>query len=95
MIQRVFGAIGQCYRIGGDEFCAVIRKGTKLNIGKYLGRLREEQDSYNKQSDSLKIHIAVGYAVHEESDADMEVTRSRADVLMYRNKKQLKENGER
>jgi diguanylate cyclase (GGDEF)-like protein len=95
MIQRVFGTIGQCYRIGGDEFCAVIRNGTRLNIGKYLGRLREEQENYNERSDSLKIHIAVGYAVHEESDADMEETRSRADVLMYRNKKQLKENGER
>jgi diguanylate cyclase (GGDEF)-like protein len=93
MIQRVFGAIGQCYRIGGDEFCAVIRNGTQLNIGKYLERLREEQENYNEQSDSLKIHIAVGYAIHEDSDVDMEETRSRADVLMYRNKKQLKENG--
>jgi diguanylate cyclase (GGDEF)-like protein len=95
MIQRVFGTVGQCYRIGGDEFCAVIRKASHLDIEKYLERLREEQNSYNEQSDSLKIHIAVGYAIHEESEADMEETRSRADVLMYRNKKQLKENGER
>jgi diguanylate cyclase (GGDEF)-like protein len=95
MIQRVFGTVGQCYRIGGDEFCAVIRKASHLDIGKYLERLREEQNSYNEQSDSLKIHIAVGYAIHEDSDADMEETRSRADVRMYCNKKQLKENGER
>jgi diguanylate cyclase (GGDEF)-like protein len=94
MIQRVFGSIGQCYRIGGDEFCAVIRNASHIEIDKYLDRLRREQDHYNEKSNSVKIHIAVGYAVHEDSDCNMEETRSRADVRMYCNKKQLKESGE-
>jgi diguanylate cyclase (GGDEF)-like protein len=94
MINRIFGAIGLCYRIGGDEFCAVIRRASRLNIDKYLDSLREEQDNYNKKSELVKIHIAVGYAVYRDSDADIEETRSRADVSMYRNKKMLKENGD-
>jgi diguanylate cyclase (GGDEF)-like protein len=95
MIQRIFGAIGLCYRIGGDEFCAVVRKASRISIDKYLDGLREEQDCYNEKSGSIKIHIAVGYAVYEESDADIEETRSRADVSMYQNKKMLKETGDR
>lgn len=90
MILRVFGSIGKCYRIGGDEFCAVIRKGSKVNIEKLLKKLRAEQDSYNQKSDEVKIHIAVGYAIHEEDDDSIEETRSRADVYMYKNKKFIK-----
>jgi diguanylate cyclase (GGDEF)-like protein len=95
MIKRVFGSIGRCYRIGGDEFCAVVHRASRIDINKYLDRLRVEQDCYNRKPNPVKIHIAVGYAVHEETDCNMEETRSRADVCMYRNKKQLKENGER
>jgi diguanylate cyclase (GGDEF)-like protein len=95
MISRVFGAVGQCYRIGGDEFCAVILKASHFNIEKYLDRLREEQDYFNRESEQVKIHIAVGYALHENCDEDMEQTRSRADAFMYRNKNKMKINGER
>jgi diguanylate cyclase (GGDEF)-like protein len=94
MINRIFGAIGLCYRIGGDEFCAVIRRASRLNIDKYLESLREEQNRYNEKSELIKIHIAVGYAIYQDSDAGIEETRSRADVSMYRNKKMLKENGD-
>jgi diguanylate cyclase (GGDEF)-like protein len=90
MINRIFGAIGLCYRIGGDEFCAVIRRASRLNIDKYLDSLREEQDRYNEKSELIKIHIAVGYAIYQDSDAGIEETRSRADVSMYHNKKMLK-----
>jgi diguanylate cyclase (GGDEF)-like protein len=90
MINRIFGAIGLCYRIGGDEFCAVIRRASRLNIDKYLDSLREEQNRYNEKSELIKIHIAVGYAIYQDSDAGIEETRSRADVSMYRNKKLLK-----
>ena len=93
MIQRVFGSIGKCYRIGGDEFCAVIRKGAKVKIDKYLAKLCAEQEEYNRKSDCVKIQIAVGYAVHGEEDTDIEETRSHADSYMYRNKKRTKENG--
>lgn len=94
MIQHVFGSVAKCYRIGGDEFCAVIRNGNKIKIEKYLAKLIRKQEEYNRTSDEVKIHIAVGYALHDETSESIEQTRSNADSFMYRNKKQIKENGE-
>ena len=93
MIKRVFGSVAKCYRIGGDEFCAVIRKSSRISIDKYLAKLKEEQEHFNQKSDDVKINIAVGYAVYESLDGNFEETRNRADVFMYRNKKNIKENG--
>lgn len=94
MIQHVFGSVAKCYRIGGDEFCAVVRNGNKIKIEKYLAKLIQKQEEYNRASDEVKIHIAVGYALHDETSESIEQTRSNADSYMYRNKKQIKENGE-
>lgn len=90
MIQRVFGKIGDCYRIGGDEFCAVIKNAERVDIEVYLERLKRLQKEYNAHSKEVQIQIACGYATFSEVDKNIENTRSRADVVMYQNKKQLK-----
>ncbi len=92
MIKRVFGTIGKCYRIGGDEFCAVISRGSKVDVEHYTDKLRREEEEFNQKSDGLRIGIAVGYALHECGDETFESTRDRADRKMYQNKKVIKEN---
>ncbi len=90
MIKRVFGTIGKCYRIGGDEFCAVIPRGSKIDIEHYIDKLRKEEEEFNQKNDGLRVGIAVGYAIHESGDETFESTRDRADRKMYRNKTAIK-----
>lgn len=92
MIKRVFGTIGKCYRIGGDEFCAVIHRGSKIDVEHYIDKLRKEEEEFNQKSEELKIGIAVGYALHKCGDETFESTRDRADRKMYRNKDAIKKN---
>lgn len=92
MIRRVFGRIGTCYRIGGDEFCTVVKNASRINIEGYLERFRRLQKEYNAYSKEVKIQVACGYAVFNEQDKNIENTRSRADASMYKNKKTLKES---
>ena len=61
------------------EICALIQK------------LIQEEEAYNKQSKTVYMQIASGYARYDAGkDDDLDKTRSRADELMYENKKQLK-----
>ena len=90
-IQEIFGKIAKCYRIGGDEFCAVIEKGNSIDIKAYLSRLYKLQEVYNARSEDITMQIACGYATYQESDLNLAGTRSRADARMYIHKKELKE----
>lgn len=90
LISKVFGKFGKCYRIGGDEFCAVILNADRINIETQLIHLRKLQDYYNRKSKEVKMQIACGYAAFEEVDLNMKGTRSRADARMYANKKEIK-----
>jgi GGDEF domain-containing protein len=56
-----------------------------------LAELAEEQRLYNEESEILKLQIACGYSkFNAGTDTNMEDIRSRADELMYINKKELK-----
>ena len=94
MIERLLAPYGRCYRIGGDEFCSIVRNGVTCPVEDLLLKLEMEQVKYNAAltSDGYPIRIAAGYAMYDaELDADIEEMRSRADTNMYRNKKQIKE----
>jgi len=94
MIERLLAPYGRCYRIGGDEFCAIVRNGVTCPVDDLLLKLEMEQIKYNAglTSDGYPIRIAAGYAMYDaDLDADIEEMRSRADINMYRNKKQIKE----
>lgn len=90
LIQQTFGKVAKCYRIGGDEFCAVILKADKVKVEELLQHLQNAQENYNKQSKDVNMHIACGYAAFDEADLNIEGTRSRADARMYANKKAIK-----
>ena len=97
MIEQLLAPYGRCYRIGGDEFCAIIRNGASCPVENLLLKLEMEQIRYNANlpEDGYPIRIAAGYALYdEELDEDIEEMRSRSDILMYRNKKKIKEEQE-
>ncbi len=68
------------YRTGGDEFVALFWDGTEEEFQGYLRSLhsRIQQDEH---------HMAVGYAWSEEGQVNLETLISRADKVMYQDKR--------
>jgi len=91
ILENVFAPYGECYRIGGDEFCVIMQNAGHCNVKSLLKTLAGQQDIYNKSSGDIFMQIACGYALYDPKlDRDIESTRSRADEMMYANKKELK-----
>lgn len=91
LIKKIFGRCGKIYRIGGDEFCIIAENISANKIRDLIRQLTKEEDDYNKQSQTVFMQIAIGFAKYDaQKDSDLDQTRCRADVLMYENKKQLK-----
>ncbi len=91
IIKEVFGGIGECYRIGGDEFCVTIIQSSQVDVEEYVAQLREKEAEYNRNSTTVQIHMALGYSAYRPYDEDFGRTRKRADQEMYKNKAKLKE----
>lgn len=92
IINDCFEDNGHCYRMGGDEFC-VLLKG--LSVEECKGRIRrikERAEQYNRESSDIKIGIACGYAVFDKHlDYDIRSTSRRADKMMYHEKYSMKQ----
>ena len=72
-----------CYRVGGDEFFAVLRGCTEKEVKARLARFKEALSREN-------ISIAVGYAFAEEGSEDVfNMLTLEADRYMYENKKEI------
>ena len=91
MIKGVFAGIGKMYRIGGDEFCILARDITEDDVKAKREILKEEIKRYRKENNDPGFGIACGFATFDPSiDKDLEETRNRADLFMYKNKKEIK-----
>ena len=81
------------YRIGGDEFIAIITGQDLLNSGKLLHTFyqRMEEINQNAKIAGEKISVAAGMAIfHEGSDVTYQSVFKRADEKMYQNKVSIK-----
>jgi diguanylate cyclase (GGDEF)-like protein len=91
IIQEIFDGIGKCYRVGGDEFVAIIEKVSTIDMTHYLAMLESSVDSANKEYTKVKMQIAYGYAVYNSNiDKNLEDTYNRADKIMYQDKENKK-----
>lgn len=73
-----------CYRLGGDEFIAIIDNIKEEEIIEYLRKFREKQMYY-------AVSIAIGYAYTSDiSKEGYESLMIEADKRMYENKKEMK-----
>ena len=92
VIKRVFGSFGNVYRVGGDEFCIIAKGITPAQFEKAKSIFQLAQAHYRLENPESGFGIACGYATYDpELDEDIEVTRHRADLSMYENKKEIKE----
>lgn len=88
LMVKIFEPAGRCYRIGGDEFCAIVENVNEDWIEKRLNELELLEEAYNQKNQSARMWIAHGYAIYDEKiDHSIEQTRERADELMYQNKR--------
>lgn len=92
VIQQCFGDIGACCRLGGDEFCVLVKDCREEVIVDRLQSMQREIIAHNKNHpDNFPIDIAHGYAVYDSlRDASLEDTIRRADKLMYLTKSRMK-----
>lgn len=94
IISDVFRAYGNCYRIGGDEFCVMILHGHTCHTMELIERFLRKENRYNQKllKDDVKIRIAYGFACFDAAiDTSLEDTMKRADTAMYDKKAKMKE----
>ena len=93
ILREVFSPYGSCYRIGGDEFCVMIKNASQCPIGHLTYLLETKEKQFNVDNPIYNMHISFGYAIYNHMvDADLEQTRDRADAIMYENKRKSKES---
>ena len=81
------------YRIGGDEFVAILRGADLLNGAKLMKRFYDRMSIINRDAEdpSEKVSVAAGMAVYkDDQDEDFQSVFKRADGNMYSNKSAIK-----
>ena len=78
---------GDCYRIGGDEFCVILKK--DLDLIKVLNTKFITSMVMKRVNDIRIPFVSVGYAIFDPKETDMESCIKEADQMMYqwKNKK--------
>ncbi len=92
-IQETFGELGKCYRMGGDEFCVLLKGVTISDCKKQVQRLKDSVEKINrKEPEEFPIRIACGYELYDKRiDYDLGDTLRRADKMMYHEKFMMKQ----
>ena len=83
------------FRIGGDEFAAVLMNDDFLNRDNLVAIFNKEQEAISSSAGNPwhQIHIAIGMAVYSShTDSSLNDTIKRADDLMYEHKRIWKES---
>ncbi len=91
IIEDAFEHVGTCYRIGGDEFCAIIPEEKTQYCEAAIENLNKKIEEINLPKREFQIRIAYGYAIFDKGqDQELNDTRNRADANMYRRKFDMK-----
>ena len=88
-IREAFQSLGRCYRIGGDEFLAILEDVSEQEI---LDAERRMNQYLERRSRELpyEVTLAMGVARSTEPDETGDSLFSRADAQMYQRKAQMK-----
>lgn len=90
LLNTCFSQIGEVFRIGGDEFCAICDDLPYENADQALLNLKQLLDDFNKNVKN-KVEMAHGYAHYDYfSNETIFTALSRADDAMYAHKSYLK-----
>lgn len=92
LIQKAFEPKGNCVRMGGDEFCVILRNCFENECKTYVKRFDEFVTDFNvSHPECFPIQVAYGYTHFDERlDFDFSDTLRRADKMMYQMKSNMK-----
>lgn len=91
ILRSAFTPAGKCYRIGGDEFCILMKRSEEKIALSRLEEINSNWSTFHNLPGVFQPQIAFGYAVFDPIlDHDFRDTIKRADTLMYVNKKASK-----
>lgn len=83
ILERSFEDVGDCYRIGGDEFLVIVSEAKRDELENALKKFLENTEKASEYSDYV-ISAAYGMAtVGEAEDTSMHATMALADKRMY------------
>lgn len=86
-LRKTFGRLGYLYRLGGDEFCLILRKGYLDYVD--FGQLRRALDSHlemYRRREPLMPSVSMGHAIYDGGLSVQNVVKQ-ADRQMYVDKK--------
>ena len=89
-IQSVFGRAGDCYRIGGDEFCAILSYNKSAHPDSLLADFIHAVE-LQQQKDPRFPYISAGYAHFMPGENQIADALKTADTYMYLRKRNAKE----
>lgn len=92
ILEQSFQPAGKCIRMGGDEFCVILRHISEKDCQTCLRRFDALLKDFNAAHPSdFPVEIAYGYANYDdEEDFDFGDTLRRADKEMYQMKMNMK-----
>ncbi len=92
IILDIFGHTGECYRMGGDEFCVLLKNGNLKACREMMEKLKEKVTEFNASGTGVFMQIACGYEQYDKNmDYDIGDTARRADKMMYLEKFSMKQ----
>lgn len=92
IISESFSDLGKCYRMGGDEFCALVRTGSYDKMKAAMESVKEKVAIANLKQDLVNISIAGGFEHYDvRIDHTINDTYKRADKKMYQEKNSMKQ----
>jgi diguanylate cyclase (GGDEF)-like protein len=91
IICDAFYKYGTVYRIGGDEFCVIVRNLKEEDFISVRTHIESYMETLKMPSSDLHMEISAGYTrFSPDSDVNLRDTMKRADELMYNRKLELK-----
>jgi diguanylate cyclase (GGDEF)-like protein len=96
IICDAFSKYGTVYRIGGDEFCVIVKDLSMENFISVRTNIEEYMSALKMPSSDLHMGISAGYAEFNANiDLNLRDTMKRADEYMYQRKMELKKQNHR
>lgn len=83
-ILKTYAGYGKCFRIGGNEFCVILKK--ELQAVEELNSRFFQALSEEREKEPRLPFVSVGYAEYTPDKEDLEEVIHKADIKMYRYK---------
>lgn len=91
IISKVFSEYGMVCRLGGDEFCCVLKNISEMEYTQCIEMLKDRCAQFKSLNAPVVLSVAYGKASYDQSnDLDLIDTFNRADLEMYKNKQATK-----